>query len=94
MPFTCRTIRGGFSLVELLVVTAIVAILVGLLLPAVQMSREAARRSACANHLKQLGLATLEYELMHASLPPGRVGCDDTGETMMIPASALPTRSG
>jgi prepilin-type N-terminal cleavage/methylation domain-containing protein/prepilin-type processing-associated H-X9-DG protein len=93
MPKPSDDAVGGFSLVELLVVMAIVAILIGLLLPAVQMAREAARRSACANHLKQVGLAMLEFEVAQGELPPGRVGCDDTGDTMPIqvcPAGLAP----
>lgn len=68
-----KTKRHGFTIIELLVVIAVISVLIALLLPAVQQAREAARRAACKNNMRQIGLAFHNYESTHRVFPPGYI---------------------
>ena len=86
-----RIRRGGFTLIEMLTVISIVAVVVGLLLPAVQAARESARRLACASHLRQLGIALAAYEQAVGVYPPaiawGGRGVILTGGRLTVPGT-------
>ncbi len=72
---TMKVRRSGFTLIELLAVVGVIGVLVVIVLPAVQFVREASRRTACCNNLKQLSLATLNFESAIGRFPPGTIGC-------------------
>jgi len=77
--------RRGFTLVELLVVIAIIGLLVALLLPAVQMARESARRTWCSNNMRQIGLALFNYESTYKVFPPSSTSDVEQGGWLIRP---------
>ena len=87
---TCKAARRAFTLSELLVVITIIAVLVALVLPAVQHARESARRTQCKNNLKQLGLAMHAYHDVHRCFPIGVAGQIRPGNTTFWHAGILP----
>jgi prepilin-type N-terminal cleavage/methylation domain-containing protein len=84
--------RKALTLVELLVVVAIIGVLVALLLPAVQGARESSRRTTCLARLKQIGLAALNYEAQHKRLPPGFLGSTNLEQPGLVIEDSRPNQ--
>jgi prepilin-type N-terminal cleavage/methylation domain-containing protein/prepilin-type processing-associated H-X9-DG protein len=74
--------RNGITLIEVLIVLAIISLLLQLMIPAVQAARDAARRAQCQNNLRQIGFALLNYQDAQKKFPPGRFGCDGSAPSV------------
>ena len=94
MPRSTPRRSPGFTLVELLVVIAIIAVLIALLLPAVQLAREAARKTQCRNNLKQVGLALMDYHQQHEVLPPSYVNGGEFHAPTFLSAGSIRNHTG
>ena len=93
MPRSTRR-SPGFTLIELLVVIAIIAVLIALILPAVQLAREAARKTQCRNNLKQVGLALMDYHQQHEVLPPSYVNGGEFHAPTFLSAGSIRNHTG
>lgn len=85
---------NGFTMIELLVVIAIIAILIALLLPAIQLAREAARKTQCQNQLKQIGTGLMLYHEFHKSLPPSYINGGEVLSYSYVPANGIRNHTG
>jgi prepilin-type N-terminal cleavage/methylation domain-containing protein/prepilin-type processing-associated H-X9-DG protein len=94
MPRPVRRRSPGFTLIELLVVMAIIAVLMAMLIPAVQVARESARMTTCRSNLKQIGLALLDYHQQHKVLPPSYINGGEYHSPSYLAAGSIRNHTG